>query len=170
MRAFADNRGTLYVLYRAAAEKVHRDMTLLTSSDHGRTFRTAGVDRWELNACPMSTAYLSEGGRRVFAAWEKAGQVYFEEIDQDPSKTPSVHAAPGEGANRKHPAVAANGNGQILMAWTEGTGWAKGGSLAWQLFDSAGKVASAQGHAPGVPAWGLPSIFAEQQGNFTIVY
>ena len=29
MRAFADERGTLFVLYRAAAESVHRDMTLL---------------------------------------------------------------------------------------------------------------------------------------------
>src|SRR6266404_4999969 len=170
MRAIADERDTLYVLYRAAAESVHRDMTLLTSTDQGSTFGAARVDSWELNACPMSTAYLSEGGREVLAAWEKAGQVYFEEIEQDPRKVPPVFAAPGEGANRKHPAVAANANGLVLLVWTEGTGWLKGGSLTWQVFDSAGKATSAQGHAPGVPVWGLPSAFAGHQGNFTIVY
>jgi hypothetical protein len=170
MRAIADERGALYVLYRAAGESVHRDMTLLTSTDRGSTFGAARVDSWELNACPMSTAYLSEGGREVLAAWEKAGQVSFEEIEQDPRKVAPILAAPGEGGNRKHPAVAANANGLVLLVWTEGTGWLKGGSLAWQVFDSAGKATSAQGHAPGVPVWGLPSAFADHQGNFTIVY
>src|SRR5216683_3951822 len=41
MRAIADERGALYVLYRAAAESVHRDMTLLTSTDRGSTFGAA---------------------------------------------------------------------------------------------------------------------------------
>jgi hypothetical protein len=60
-------------------------------------------------------------------------------------------------------------SGQVLLAWDEGTGGQKGGSLAWQLFDAAGKP-SAEGHAPGVPVWGLSSVFADRQGNFTIVY
>lgn len=170
MRAFADEGGTLYVLYRAAAENIHRDMTLLMSTDHGSTFSALRVDPWELNACPMSTAYLNEGGGSVLAAWEKAGQVYFEELERDSRRVPAILAAPGEGTGRKHPAVAANANGLVLLVWTEGTGWMKGGSLAWQLFDSAGNAASAQGHASGVPVWGLPSAFADRQGNFTIVY
>jgi hypothetical protein len=170
MRAFADERGTLFVLYRAAAESIHRDMTLLISTDHGATFHDTTVGPWELNACPMSTAYLSEGGRRVLAAWEKAGQVYLDSIDPVSLKPSPPIAAPGDSNKRKHPAVAANVNGQVLLAWTEGTGWSKGGSLAWQLFDSAGKPASAEGHAQGVPVWGLPSVFADHQGNFTIVY
>src|SRR2546429_244602 len=45
MRAFADERGTLFILYRAAAENIHRDMTLLVSTDQGDTFRAAKVDR-----------------------------------------------------------------------------------------------------------------------------
>src|SRR5258708_38865804 len=170
MREFAEGRGALYVRYRAAEESIHRDMTLITSTDDGSTFRAARLDSWELNACPMSTAYLSEGGREVLAAWEKAGQVYFEEIEQDPRKVPPVFAARGEGANRKHPAVAANANGLVLLVWTEGTGWLQGGSRGWQVFDSAGKATSAQGHAPGVPVWGLPNAFADHQGNFTIFF
>jgi hypothetical protein len=170
MRAFADEHGTLFILYRAAAESVHRDMTLLTSTNQGVTFHDTTLGPWELNACPMSTAYLSEGGERVRAAWETAGQVYFDSVEPDSRKVTTPIAAPGESNNRKHPAVAANVNGQVVMVWTEGTSWAKGGSVAWQLFDNAGKPAGAEGHAPGVSVWGLPSVFADRKGNFTIIY
>jgi hypothetical protein len=40
MRAFADRQGTVFVLYRSATEKVHRDMHVLVSTDHGGSFRT----------------------------------------------------------------------------------------------------------------------------------
>ena len=170
MRAFADERGTLFILYRAAAQNVHRDMTLLISTDQGVTFRDTTVGPWELNACPMSTAYLSEGGERLRAAWETAGQVYFDSVEPVSLKVTAPIAAPGESDNRKHPAVAANVNGQVLMVWTEGTGWSKGGSLAWKLLDNTGKPTKAEGYAPGVPVWGLPSVFADRKGNFTIIY
>jgi hypothetical protein len=170
MRSFADTSGTLYVLYRAAAKSIHRDMTLLVSSDGGRTFRTIAIAPWELNACPMSTAYLSEAGQEIFAAWEKAGQVYFERIDRN-SVTPSQPIeAPAEGKNRKHPAIVANASGQTLLVWTEGTAWAKGGSLAWQLFDKDGKPLGPTGYSSGVPVWDLPSAFSDRLGNFTVMY
>src|SRR5262249_19689021 len=142
-------------------------MTLLISKDRGSTFRAEDVGPWNLNACPMSTAYLNEGGHRVLAAWETAAEVYFDEIDPVSLKLSPVIAAPGA-ASRKHPAVAASTNRQLLV-WTEGTSWSKGGSLAWQLFDNAGTPVGAQGRAPGVPVWGLPSVFAQRDGNFTIV-
>ncbi len=170
MRAFADERGVVFILYRTATERIHRDMTLLISTDRGARFRAMTVGPWELNACPMSTAYLNEGGQRVLAAWETAGQVYFDEIEPNSLKLLSSIAAPGASANRKHPAVAANSDGQVLLAWAEGTGWQKGGSLVWQLFDEAGKPIGAEGRATGVPVWGLSSVVADRQGNFTIVY
>jgi hypothetical protein len=170
MRAFVDRRGALFVLYRAAAEAIHRNMTLLVSTDHGRAFRSQEVSAWRLNACPMSTAYLGEGGRRVLAAWEKAGEVYFDTINPATFKLSSSVAAPGQGNDRKHPAVAANSSGQVLLAWTEGTGWKRGGSLAWQLFNKSGQPLGAVGHAPGVPVWGMPSVYTAPDGNFTIVY
>jgi hypothetical protein len=169
MRAFVDRGGTLYVLYRAAAQSIHRDMTLLISKDRGGTFRAVDVAPWNLNACPMSTAYLSEGGRRVLAAWETEGEVYFDQIDPASLELSRSIAVPGNGVNRKHPAVAANADRQLFV-WTEGTGWLKGGSVAWQLFDNSGKPIGAPGHAPGLPVWGLPSVFADHDGNFTIIY
>jgi len=170
MRAFVDHRGALFVLYRAAGENIHRNMTLLVSTDHGHTFRSSEVSAWRLDACPMSTAYLGEGGQHVLAAWEKAGEVYFDRINPQTFQLSSSFAAPGQSTDRKHPAVAANARGQVLLAWTEGTGWKKGGSLAWQLFSPSGQPIGSEGHAPGVPAWGLPSVYIGPGGNFTIVY
>jgi hypothetical protein len=170
MRAFVDRRGALFVLYRAAGESIHRNMTLLASNDRGRTFRSQEVSAWKLNACPMSTAYLGEGGKHVLAAWEKAGEVYFDTINPSTFQLSSSYPAPGQSSDRKHPAVAANSRGQVLLAWTEGTGWKQGGSLAWQLFSKSGQPLGAVGHAPGVPVWGLPSVYTASDGNFTIVY
>ncbi len=41
VRAIVDRRETLYVLFRSAADLVHRDTYLLTSRDHGERFRPA---------------------------------------------------------------------------------------------------------------------------------
>ncbi len=170
MRALAGNRGTLYILYRAATGGIHRDMTLLVSKDHGLRFRAELVSPWLLNYCPMTTDYLSQADGRVFAAWEKAGQVYFDEISPATSRLGQARAAPGAADDRKHPAVAANSHGRILLVWTEGTAWAKGGSLAWQIFDTAGRPEGSEGHAPDLPVWDAPSVFANRDGSFTIVY
>ena len=170
MRAFVDSRGMLSILFRAAAQTIHRDMTLLTSLDKGETFQARTVSSWELNACPMSSASFTEGSGKSFAAWEKAGQVYFSPLggkldELSPAALPSA-----EQMLRKHPAIAANRRGEVLLAWTEGTGWAKGGSVAWQLFDVTGKPLGTRGTAAGLAVWGLPSVFADAAGNFTVVY
>lgn len=170
MKAFVDRRGTLFVLYRAAAENIHRDMTLLISSNLGRSFSVRRVSRWKLDACPMSTADLAEGGGDVLAAWERAGQVYFDEINPRTLQIHPAVAAPSTTDTRKHPVVAENARGQVLFAWTEGTAWMKGGSVAWQLFNANGEAAGPIGHAPGLPVWGLISVYARRDGNFTLIY
>jgi len=57
-----------------------------------------------------------------------------------------------------------------LLAWTEGTAWAKGGAVAWQLYDQAGHATPEKGRADGVPVWSLVTAFAQPDGNFVIVY
>jgi hypothetical protein len=58
-----------------------------------------------------------------------------------------------------------------LLAWTESTGWQKGGDLAWQVYDKGGKPTAEQGHiVGGVPVWGLLSVIAGKDGNFTIYH
>jgi hypothetical protein len=170
MRAFADSAGTVYVLYRAATESIHRDMILLVSKDHGNTFVGNRVAKWELNACPMSTAAISDVGGSVRIAWETAGQVFFAPVTRGTDRPSEIVAAPGDGQDRKHPAVAANSHGETLLAWTDGTAWQRGGSVAWQVFDRNGRATEARGSAPGVPVWGLVAAFTQPDGRFTIVY
>ncbi|HEV8132092.1 MAG TPA: hypothetical protein VGQ81_12625 [Acidobacteriota bacterium] len=174
MRAYAarqpSRRADLFFLYRAATEKVHRDMYLLTSRDQGKSFQSRLMQRWELNACPMSTAALSESGDAVLAAWETEGQVYYARIEKRTLGVSHPIVAPGMGGRRKHPAIAGNDRGETILVWTEGTGWKKGGSLAWQVFDRDGKPEGEQGQAEGVPMWSLATVVARPDGTFTILY
>ncbi|MEP7271519.1 MAG: hypothetical protein ABI882_08430 [Acidobacteriota bacterium] len=175
MRAFADSRGGVYLLYRAATKMVDRDMYLLSSVDNGRSFRGLRLDQWKLDVCPMSSAALAEAPGHVLAAWETKGQVYYSAVSlaaavaTDPG---SVHpvAAPGEGKGRKHPALAASASGETILVWTEGMGWKKGGSLAWQVFEKGGKPIGEKGTAEGVPVWSLPTVVASPGRGFTIIY
>ena len=61
MKAFADSKGILYLLYRSATAGVNRDMYLLTSKDNGKSFQSALVQRWNVNGCPMSSESFAEG-------------------------------------------------------------------------------------------------------------
>lgn len=170
MRAFADQNGMVYILYRAAAQSIHRDMYLLVSEDRARDFSGSDIAPWELNACPMSTASIGEGGAGVIASWETAGQVYYAKVDPTTLKAQPAVSAPGDTGKRKHPAVTANSRGETLLVWTEGTGWQQGGSVAWQVFDQMGRPTREKGYADGVPVWGMATAFARPDGGFTIVY
>jgi hypothetical protein len=97
--------------------------------------------------------------------------VYYTTIDPATMEASRIVAASGVGEDRKHPAVAGNARGETLLVWTEGTGWQKGGSLAWQLFDREGKPLDEKGRLEGaVPVWGLATAVARPEGGFTIIY
>jgi len=87
-----------------------------------------------------------------------------------PGQSGSRIQAPGSTGKRKHPAMAVNSRGEMLFLWTEGTGWKKGGSLAWQIYDSQGGWIEKMGEAPGIPVWSFASVIAEKDGHFTIIY
>ena len=169
MRAFADSSGAAYILFRAATEGVNRDELLLVSREPGAEFEIASAHKWKANTCPMSSAALTEASGGALGAWETAGQVYYATVNP---KTMEVSApiSPTGATGRKHPIAVANAKGEILLAWTEGTGWAQGGKVAWQVYGRDGKPASEAGRADGVPAWSLATAFAEVDGNFVIVY
>ncbi|MBO0862282.1 MAG: exo-alpha-sialidase [Chloracidobacterium sp.] len=176
MRAFADRQGRVHLLYRAATEKVDRDMYLLSSENQGLTFSGTLLDRWNLNACPMSSAALADGPTgpssrpRLLAAWETQGQVYFASLDPQNPRPIYPIPAPGGAGKRKHPRIAANSRGETLLVWTDGTGWKKGGSFAWELYDSQGKPVREGGAEEGVPMWSFAAVVAENDGSFTIIY
>ncbi|MBV9468343.1 MAG: exo-alpha-sialidase, partial [Abitibacteriaceae bacterium] len=170
MRAFVDKQGTLYMLYRAATADVNRDMTLLVSHDKGTSFQSTKIHKWNIGACPMSSESFTQASTGVEGAWETKGQVYFAAFDPATMQAPKPVAAPGAGEKRKHPVIVTNAQGQTLFAWTEGTGWERGGALAWQVYDKDGNPTAEKGQQDGVPVWSLLSAFARPDGSFTLIY
>lgn len=169
MRAFADSQGAVYILFRAATDMMERGETLLVSRQPGADFEVAYSHPWKAMTCPMSSAALTESKGGVLAAWETGDNVFFAGVDPKTMRV-SRPASPPAGLKRKHPVAVANAKGETLFVWTEGTGWAKGGSVAWQLYDQDGNAAGEKGRAPGVPVWSLPTAFAKPDGSFVIVY
>jgi hypothetical protein len=118
----------------------------------------------------MSTFSLAQTSDAVVAAWETDGQIQFARIvDSVPQQIVSPPMPFGAARKRRHPSLAVNARGQILLAWSEGTAWQKGGSLAWQLHEKGGR-SIATGRSEGVPIWGLSAAFVGKDGRFTIVY
>lgn len=119
----------------------------------------------------MSSEALVEGPNGVLAAWETRGQVKFARIDAQTGKVGPASPAPGSGSNRKHPALGVNSRGEALLAWTEGTGWSRGGDLAWQLYDASGKPVGETGRLRGgIPKWGLPAVAVKPDGSFLLLH
>lgn len=139
MRGLVDGRGTLYLLYRSATERIHRDTYLLVSQDKGRSFKSFQLHPWEINACPMSSFALAQEPKEVLAAWETKGQIYFTRIQPETLRISRPISLPGPGGNRKHPAIAVNNREEFILVWTEGTGWGRGGDLVWQVFNQFGQ-------------------------------
>ena len=169
MDALIGRTGSLFLLFRSARDVVHRDTYLLGSADAAQ-FSSTKLDEWTIGACPMSTFSLAQQADSILAAWETAGQVQFARIAGTVVQQVVAPSIPfGAVKNRRHPSLAVNARGQILLAWSEGTAWQKGGSVAWQVYEKDGRPV-ATGRSEGVPIWGLSAAFAQPDGNFTVVY
>jgi hypothetical protein len=169
--AFVDSRGSVFILFRSAFALVHRDMYLLVSHDGATSFTGTKIDEWNVGACVMSTQAFAEAPSAIYTAWETKGQVYMARIERTTGRIARVVAAPGvTDGTRKHPALATDGRGDVVLAWTEGTAWNKGGSVAWQVFDAAGTTIGEQGHAGNLPVWGLVAAYRQGDGRFAITY
>ncbi len=160
MGAITDRYGNLYLAFRSARQLVHRDMYLLVSNDGAETFSPLALQPWNIAACPMSTVSLAESTAGIIAAWETQKQVFFADVDRQTGSLGRPVPAPGPAASRKYPSIAVNSRGQTLLAWTEGTGWKKGGSVAWQVFDRAHRPIAGRANAAQIPAWSFPTAVA----------
>ena len=167
LRLHASADGTLRLLYRAATTGIHRDIYALTSRDHGATFAGGRLDRWEINACPMTSMSLADA-KQPLAAWETNGQVHFTGLGSKTSTAPALPA--GEPPRRKHPRLAVGRDGTTMLVWTEGTAWARGGSLAWQAFDRDGRPTTVKGGRSGIPVWSFAAVVARPDGKFVTLY
>ena len=173
MRAFASD-GRLLALYRSATQAVNRDIYLL-QGDAG----AAGAEKAQAQStkvapmksavCVMSTADFARGEKVVAAAYEGPDAVGYLLIDPQTGTSRHGRAVSKKGA--KHPAVAINSRGEVLLAWAEGTGWNKGGAVAWQVTARADDPPrfSGRGREP-LPVWSRPAAFARPDGSFVVLY
>ena len=169
-KTLVDRRGTLYVLYRAAKGNVERDMMLVTSRDHGAHFQGASLQPWPVSTCPMSSESLVDTPSGVLAAWETKGQIAYARVDPQSLVVSRLISPPG-GGNRKHPALAANAAGETIVVWAEDTGWQRGGSLAWRIFDLSGQATREMGRVnDAIPVWSLPAVVSIKDGSFVIIH
>ena len=166
----AASDGRVFIVFRSATAMVNRDIHVLASKDFAKTFEIASVDPWKVGKCVMSTAAFAQRGSDVLAAWETEEQIHLAILNGQTSTNESF-AIPGPAKSRKHPSIAANGRGQYAVVWTEGTGWDKGGAVAWQVFDQQDRPISGQaGRLNGLQPWSVPSAYAAPDGSFKVVY
>jgi hypothetical protein len=168
VETLAESAGRLHILYRAAGAGVHRDAMWMTLEPK-RASPAVRLQPWELPACPMTTFALAAGPGGIQAAWETQHQIHTATLD--PARRTFSNMSPITGsAIRKHPSIAINRAGERLIAWTEGTAWARGGTVAWELQDKNGARLAGAINAGPVPIWGLVSAVARADGSFVVLH
>jgi hypothetical protein len=166
MKAFATPDGQLFALFRGATETVNRDEILLAGRA-GEELKPVFRHPWKTPACPMSSASFAAIGGTTLAAWESRDKVFFSKITIDGAADP---ISPAGATRRKHPCIATNSKGEVLLVWTEGTAWGRGGNIAWQRYDRELHPIDAPGRAEGLPAWSLATAVAQPDGSFEIIF
>ena len=166
--AFLDRDGRLLTLYRGVRD-AQRDMMLLVGNQPAAA-KSLVVGPWEIRTCPMSAATFAQTRGGIAGAWEAKGNIHlgwFGTGKPSVKNSTLIHRQ----AHQRHPSIAANADGSMLVAWSENTGWKKGGGLAWHIYDAEAKPTNQQGQRPhGVPKWSFPAAVAPPDGSFEILH
>jgi hypothetical protein len=165
--------GPVVGLFRTATKQVHRDANMF-EFDPARPGPVGRLlDPAESAKCIMSTFALADvpGRQGAVAAWETLGRIRFACIPDPNILDQRPRDVPGAARGCKYPALALDPNGNLLIAWAEDTAWAKGGAVAWQMFDRTLRpIDGASGRADGLPAWSLPAAGFIPGVGFVVLY
>ena len=161
LRAGMAADGTLSVLYRAATTPTDRGMRLIT--DHAGKSTSQKLDDWRTAVCPMSSASMMPSGTTLWGAWENDGQIITGLLE------PGAVSRKIGPQNAKHPILAQNAQGRTLIASIIGSGWAKAGTLHWDIMDEQGKV-TVSGDGGKLPVWSYATSYARPDGVFVILF
>jgi hypothetical protein len=105
----------------------------------------------------------------LLGAWETKGQVYFGVMES--RVAPATPSAPvADGVTRKHPRLAADADGDLLLVWTEASSMVKVGTLAWQKFGRSHLAHDAGSVPAGTPALSFGAPVPRRGGGFTIFH
>ena len=170
LRAFVDRGNQLRLLYRMA-EGRNRDMALLTSSDSGQTFEVKRINQWQIEACPMSSASMTDSDGGLLVATERISKIEVLKMDSVLEGKRELSFIPRGMRDGKHPSLAANEQGDQIIVWAKGAGWKKGGTLKWQVYDRQGQLTSeSRTERVGIPAWSFASTVTRSDGRFVVIY
>ncbi|MBC8243696.1 MAG: hypothetical protein H8E20_04825 [Verrucomicrobia bacterium] len=166
--AFLDRDGRLLTLYRGVRD-AQRDMMLLVGNRPAAA-KSLVVGPWTVRTCPMSAAAFAQAPGGIAGAWEAKGDIHlgwFGTGGASVKNSTLIHRQ----AHQRHPSIAANTNGTMLVAWSENTGWKKGGDLAWRIYDAKAKPTGQPGQRlRGVPKWSFAAAVAHPDGSFEILH
>ncbi len=167
MEAYVDRDEKLYFAYRSAEKGTQRDSYVFVSEDQGNSFKEILVDPWEIPACPASVYTFSETPGGTFVTWRTVREIHMAKVEETIMKITPPPAKQG----RRVPVVAGNEKGETLLAWAEGTNFAKSADLRWQVYDSRGLPTREKGLAEGAfSRWGFAAAFAKRNGDFVIIH
>lgn len=158
LKIFADN-DTVVVAFRRATNMTERGTVLLLSTDQGKNFVAKPIDQMQSGKCIMSSFSIVKTAKLSAIGLENNGEIRVLR-DGQPMRTIG---------NGKYPALAVNHAGEMLVARAVGTGWNKGGAVAWEIFSPDGK-AGEKGDAKNLPTWSFPAAVALPDGNFLVIY
>ena len=86
-----------------------------------------------LDAIPRADhmAAIEQGVTQAFGEGEAQGKLAgrAEGVAAERTRIQAIFSSE-EAKGRKHPVVAGNARGETILAWTEGVGWNRGGSVA----------------------------------------
>ena len=169
IRAQVDGAGALHVLFRAAEEGVNRSELWLKSTDFGKTFEVLKDDPWKTATCPASSAFMrvaKDASGVSVGAWETDNRVAGA-ILKGGEKVPLRVDGNGK---QKHPTLAMNPRGEVLLAWVEGQSWGGEGTLVCQVFDAGGKAIGEAMRKSKLPAWSFGAPYVAADGEFVVLY
>ncbi len=171
--AFARGDG-LGVVYRTARGEKRDTLfcSMGSSRSTGSVQGSAGyqlLDRWKIASCMMSTYSVAGSPRGTLVALESQGAVRFTRPGE--GAPPASTTAPGDSQSRKHPTIACNAAGQVLLAWIARSDAERGGVLEWQLFGADDQpIEGGTGSRDDVSVWALPAAVALADGSFALFY
>ena len=151
-KAAVDSRGRLIAMYRSAFQSVDRDAYSVGWSWSFQVSKEK-LDTWRVETCPMSSFSILASNPTV-RAWETKGRVVVDGkvLPEDSAKHPSL----------------ARMDGTVLCAYVVGSGWQKGGVLAWSLFGPDGKIVESKKTEEAIPMWSLASAVAVPSRGYLI--
>lgn len=154
--------GKLYIIFRAAQDKVDRDMVLLTSTDFGKTYTAETFDKWNLNRCPTQAGSIAAGpSGQTAVLWRNKDETKFAPI----GNLSEAIGAPGGKAARS--SLAINEQGEMLLVQVAGQ--QSNQMLRWQVYSPDGKPTDQRGQQK-LEERTMPTGVALPGGKFALIY